>query len=166
MHYISGVAGSCTAIWMVQCMLLRSCRVAHCGTKGAVKGTAKTMHRPFNNCGSFKQSLASVIFQRQVRSQPVGQGQRVSLQLPHLKTHVNFLGKNSSVCLLHNPNYLRVASGHQDQSVASQRDFCEKSKAQLYPHLNSLVVAASKARLGVHCFSAALCVLYMSTLAD
>ncbi len=52
----------------------------------AVKGTAKTTHRPFNDSGSFKQSLAGVIFQRQIRGQPVGQSQRVSLQLPHLKT--------------------------------------------------------------------------------
>ena len=66
------VAECCMAIQMVQCMQLRTCRVMHCSTTGAVKGTAKTMHRPFNNSGSFKQSLASVIFQGQIRGQPVG----------------------------------------------------------------------------------------------
>ena len=78
----------CIAMWKVQCIAIQklqgnvlqhgSCRVMHCNVEGAVYAsyklqgsavpkvqcTAKTIHRPFNNSGSFKQSLASVIFQR------------------------------------------------------------------------------------------------------
>lgn len=135
----------------------------------AVKGTAKTMHRPFNDCGSFKQSLASVIFQRQIRGQPVGQGQRVSLQLPHLTTqNCGFSLDNpfsfaQSGCPLHN-----FAQSFSFQSIIwTARPVCVKPETHRFAgKLQSLTLYRSEKHQNksingnpwIQCCSASRCV--------